>query len=122
MKPRYILLTALYCAGIFYLSSQSDPLDVEIPFPGMDKALHVLVYGGLAAVVSFGIRRSGNSVSARVQYLAPILFAGLYGVSDEIHQVFVPNRHLDPFDVVADVAGAVLVQTALWLWWRRTRG
>lgn len=120
MKPRYVLLTILYCAAIFYLSSMSEPVDVETPIPGADKAAHAVLYGGLAVLVSFGIRRSGNPVTPWVQFLAPVVFAGLYGLSDEIHQVFVPRRHFDPLDVAADVVGAILVQTALWLWWRRT--
>jgi len=121
VKPRYVLLTVLYCAGIFYLSSKSEPVDMEMTIPGADKAAHVVVYGGLAVLVSFGIRRSGNPVMPLVQFLAPVVFAGLYGLSDEVHQIFVPHRHFDPLDIAADVAGAILVQTTLWLWWRRTR-
>lgn len=121
VKPRYILLTIFYCAGIFYLSSESDPIGVEMPFPGMDKLLHMVMYGGLATVVSFGISRSGSPVSHRVQFLAPIVFAGVYGLSDEIHQMFVPRRDFDPLDVVADLAGALLIQTILWFGSRRTR-
>jgi len=119
VKPRYILLTVFYCAGIFYLSSKPDPVEMGPLFPGTDKVLHAVLYGGLAAVVSLGVRRSGNSPAPRVQFLAPIVFAGLYGLSDEIHQMFVPSRHFDPFDLIADVAGAVLVQSVLWRWWRR---
>jgi VanZ family protein len=32
----------------------------------------------------------------------------LYGVSDELHQLFVPGRNCDWHDVVADAAGSLL--------------
>lgn len=34
------------------------------------------------------------------------IFSVLYGVSDELHQYFVPNRLCDLYDVLADAAGA----------------
>jgi VanZ family protein len=33
--------------------------------------------------------------------------ASLYGISDEIHQHFVPYREADFFDAVADILGAI---------------
>jgi VanZ family protein len=36
-----------------------------------------------------------------------IISASLYGVSDEIHQSFVPYRHGSFTDVIADILGAV---------------
>ncbi len=38
-------------------------------------------------------------------YLA-VLLASLYGVSDEVHQAYVPGRSADLFDWVADTVGA----------------
>lgn len=40
--------------------------------------------------------------------LAAIACASLYGVTDEIHQIFVPGRCCDPIDWLVDTAGAVL--------------
>ncbi|MCP4642451.1 MAG: VanZ family protein [bacterium] len=120
MKGRYIALTVVYCAGLFWLSSGPPPVDVEAPFSGADKVVHMVLFGGLAAVVSVGIRWSGGCPRALVQYAVPVVFAALYGLSDEIHQLFVPGRDFDPLDIVADAAGAVLVQLALYGLWRRT--
>lgn len=45
------------------------------------------------------------------------VFASLYGISDEIHQIFVPSRTCDPLDwavdTVAAVIGAALVASAV---------
>jgi len=118
LKIPFILATAVYCAVIFWESAQSRPVKTEIHFPMDDKVAHLVLYGGLAAVVSVGIRRNGKPVRAAWQFFAPIGFATLYGVTDEFHQLFVPLRSCDVFDVVADATGATVVQTVLcgWVW------
>jgi VanZ family protein len=40
--------------------------------------------------------------------LLSVLSAGVYGISDEIHQYFVPGRSADVMDVAADFIGAAL--------------
>ncbi|MEA3366440.1 MAG: VanZ family protein [Candidatus Hydrogenedentes bacterium] len=120
MKTRYIIATALYCAGIFWISGQPRPLGVELP-PGfgIDKLGHFGVYAGLAGLVSVGLHRSETRFSPRWQFWFPILFAALYGLSDEFHQVFVPRRTFAISDLIADAAGAVAAQCVLWYaWWR----
>ena len=37
---------------------------------------------------------------------AAVAWAGAYGVSDEVHQAFVPGRSPDPLDWLADAFGA----------------
>lgn len=113
MKPPYLLLTAAYCAGIFFLSSSVNPVGVPDLSMNLDKVFHGILYGGLALTVSIGIRRSRPGVRGWVQFAVPVLFAALYAVSDEFHQWFVPGRHADVWDVTADVTGAFVVQAAL---------
>lgn len=118
MKIPYIIATLVYCAGIFWESSQSRPVKTDIHFAQDDKVAHILLYGGLTAVVSLGIRRSGKPAKPAWQFWAPIVFATLYGISDEFHQRFVPMRSCDIFDVMADTTGATLAQIVLcgWAW------
>lgn len=74
--------------------------------------LGALVYRALA----LGGRQAGEAASppagrsqglsaSRVFYLA-VLVASLYGVTDEIHQLFVPGRFCDPVDWAVDTMGA----------------
>jgi VanZ family protein len=119
VKPVYIVFTVLYCAGIFWLSSQPVPLDVKPPFPGADKVAHALLYAGLAGIVSVGLHRSPGPRASGAQHLVPIVFALVYGLSDEIHQIFVPNRSFDLLDLLADLVGAAAMQAILWAVWRR---
>ena len=115
MKLRYYLLTAAYCAAIFWLSAQPFDDQPALEIPGLDKAIHMLIYGGLAGIVSAGLRRSGRDIAPSLQFFVPLFFAMAYGLSDEIHQYFVPNRNFDPLDVVADALGALTVQAILCL-------
>jgi VanZ family protein len=39
---------------------------------------------------------------------ASVISTALYGLSDEIHQYFVPERSADPFDWMADAVGGAL--------------
>lgn len=114
LNPRYALLTILYCTALFWLSSTANPIHPEPAFPGEDKLIHAGLYAGLAFVVSMGLRRRGRPVTPAVQFWAPILFAALYGVSDEWHQSFVPGRTPDVWDATADAVGAILAQVVLW--------
>lgn len=110
MNWKYALAALVYCGLIFLESSRAVPYQLDQAIPGMDKVVHAAMYGVLAGIVSMGMRRSQRSHTARAQFLLPVLFALLYGISDEIHQWFVPGRNFDPWDVVANTAGAVLVQ------------
>lgn len=47
-------------------------------------------------------------LNPRVAVVAAIACASLYGVTDEIHQIFVPGRCCDPIDWLVDTTGATL--------------
>lgn len=110
MDRRFALVAFIYCALIFFESSHQIPYKVDQKIPGIDKVTHAAMYGGLALVVSLGIRRSRRTWSPRAQFYLPIIFAMIYGMSDEIHQYFVPGRSFDPWDEISNTAGAVLAQ------------
>jgi VanZ family protein len=113
MKRSYMLLTIAYCAGIFWMSSQPRLPELAHAFRNEDKLLHASVYAGLAAIVSFGLRRSNRPARPAVQFAVPVAFALLYALSDEIHQIFVPNRHFDVLDILSDLLGALVLQWLL---------
>lgn len=113
LKNRYFLATAAYCLAIFYLSSLSEPPDPGFSIPFMDKLAHALLFGGLAATLSYGIRKSNDPAKVWVQWWVPIGFAAFYGLTDEFHQTFVPLRTWELSDLAADISGAVLAQVVL---------
>ncbi|HSM91322.1 MAG TPA: VanZ family protein, partial [Anaeromyxobacteraceae bacterium] len=73
--------------------------------PHLDKVLHAGAYGVLAALAARGLLALGWT--ARRTLGIALVAASLYGVTDELHQAFVPGRDADPLDWAADTAGAV---------------
>jgi VanZ family protein len=100
----YWLLSLLYMGLIFYLSSYPEPTEVP-SLPYFDKAAHVVEYGILASLIYLALR--DLKVSSRYLLAVAFAIAFMYGVSDEIHQYFVPSRDADVLDVVADGIGAL---------------
>lgn len=104
----------LYCGLVFALSSVSS---VPLP-PGAigDKTAHAALYAGLGLLVARALAGGfGRRVTARTAALA-VAFCAVYGLSDEIHQLFVPRRQFDLEDLAADVAGGGLGVALLWVW------
>lgn len=104
---------AAYMAGLFALSAQPVLPD---PTSSPDWLQHGLAYAGLAVVSLRALAGGRWSRVTRGTLVAAWLIAALYGVSDEFHQSFVPERTSDIRDVIADAAGAALGLAAAWAW------
>lgn len=115
LNRNYTLATCAYCASIFYMSSLPGSDFPPMPFLSADKLLHGFVYAGLTALISIGMRRSNPSAPHTVHLLFPVIFSSLYGLSDEIHQYYVPTRHCEWSDFAADALGALVMQALLML-------
>ena len=95
-----------FCILIFWLSSAPSPLDNVQLFPHEDKVMHFLAYGVMAALTIRSMAAERLSWSPRTLALFAVLFTTAYGLSDEIHQSFVPGRDASVLDLAADFAGA----------------
>ncbi len=103
-----------YMAVIFIGSSFSKLPDIPMGFS--DKVAHFSEYAVLALLVARGLA-GPRWLSITFPYvLAAILVAGLYGMSDEFHQLFVPGRDCDIRDWAADTMGACTSVGTLWAW------
>ena len=69
-----------------------------------DKAAHFCEYAILGWLLYRALREAG--LSPRRAAVAAAISAAAWGVSDEWHQSFVPNRSVEPADVAADALGA----------------
>ncbi|WP_338471016.1 VanZ family protein [Niallia sp. XMNu-256] len=102
------ILPLLYMALIFYLSSK--PADAVVELPKWDstikESLHLVEFGilyvllFLAALTFKEVTPTGNIVL--------ILVSSLYGLSDEVHQYFVPYRSATVIDLIKDVIGVLV--------------
>lgn len=114
--PLRMVPMILVMGTIFYLSHQpGDTLDLPV-WPGIDKMAHLLVYGLLAAATLLAFDERWKIGKTRLILFITPIFCLFYGITDEIHQSFVPGRFPSFADILADVAGAVLVSL---VWFRR---
>lgn len=98
-------LAAAYAGFIFYLSSRT--WSGASLFPYSDKVMHLLLYLGLGGLVFWALRTTRLKGHRHIGGIA-LLLAGVYGLSDEIHQLFVAGREFSLMDLAADVVGAML--------------
>lgn len=95
-----------YACLIFFLSSRSfDSVNVQ---PGMDKVAHLILYTGFGYVVLRAFRKAGRQRMAGVWTVLIVMF---YGMTDELHQYFVPGRQFEMFDLIFDSLGGCLALT-----------
>ncbi len=110
-------MAILMMIAIFVASSMPGN---DLPqFGGWDlfakKGGHMLGYALLAVGYLRGLVH-GKAVTFRLCILA-VLLSGMYGASDEFHQLFVSGRSASIRDVMIDTVGAVL-GAAAWAWIR----
>lgn len=104
---------------IFFLSSRANPPNAPLLSQKIAAvAGHAIMYAILAGLLLLGLldARRRPSIS---ECIAAFSLAVVYGISDEIHQSFVPGRDAAIFDVAVDAVGAA---AALMLVWFLTRG
>ena len=102
-----------WMGAIFWLSSRSTLPRPPGASPSLVSVLgHLGAYAVLALLLAWALLATGRRLPGTFA-LAWVL-AVLYGVTDEIHQSFVPNRHPDLFDVLTDATGAAVALAAVW--------
>ncbi|MGE0446291.1 MAG: VanZ family protein [Vicinamibacterales bacterium] len=102
-----------YMAVIFYVSSLSD---APLPQGVTDISAHMLGYVGLGVVCA---RAFAGGLPARMTpgiAAAALALAVGYGVTDELHQMFVPGRSAELKDLGSDAVGAAAGIVACWAW------
>lgn len=90
-----------WMALIFWLSSMSDP---GLP-SGWGSPAHFTTYGVLGALCMLAL---GPGMPPTRAAGISLLISSAYGVTDEIHQSFVPNRVPDIVDWGFDTLGALV--------------
>jgi VanZ family protein len=104
-----------WAALIFTLSSLSRP-PAPPPGPITDKHEHFAAYGVLSALVLRGLSGAALSGVTGGAAAGAAAIATGYGMTDELHQRFVPLRDSSWQDVVADALGAATAAGLIWAW------
>lgn len=102
----------LWCFLIFYLSSIPNLKAAQNPF--WDEIIRSFIHGLFYAVLSVLFFRALNFHRTKKDFLIPLLLSCLYGLSDEIHQSFIPTRTFQLQDLLVDFTGVFLGGLVLW--------
>lgn len=107
-----------YAALIFYVSSQSHP-EEQVPFVTLfsDKVVHAVEYALLGALCCRAFQASRREGWRQQAILLAIVLTSVYGISDEIHQAFVPFRESSWLDWVADTIGGAIGAGVMYRVW-----
>lgn len=109
-----VIYLAMYMSIIFILSHIPSGTDSQIDYirfkwltQEIGNLLHIPLFAGLSYlwIKYFQCQsRAGKSLVIKV-----LLICGLYAISDELHQYFIPGRFASFSDWVLDIIGVVLV-------------
>lgn len=104
MNLLFRTLSLLWMGAIFFFSSLKSTDLQQLPAIS-DILTHGAVYGLLGALLYFALREQRT--------FKAVLISCLYGISDEIHQHFVPGRTPEIKDLFVDTAAAFLAVTLI---------
>jgi len=118
----YWLPVLCYMGVIFFLSSLPSH-QLIITQKVSSYFLHMVEYFFLCILLIRGLNKGFQKDVPKWSYVVAIIISSCYGVSDEIHQRFVPTRQADMIDVAADVVGAFLAVGIVYIliYWKNKR-
>jgi hypothetical protein len=117
----YGLPALLMAVVIFYMSSFEKIGLPLMAIPCSDLLFHAVAYFlfGLTLMLAAYPWNASLDYPLRV-YITLGLIGALYGLSDEIHQSFIPNRTCTISDFLADSFGVILALLSA-RWWAKRR-
>lgn len=105
----------IYCLAIYIQSSRPSPEHIpDVHF--LDKILHLGAYGLLGILFFRAYETLPIKNRKNLLIFISIASATLYGISDEIHQYFVPFRQSDILDAVANAIGSICGVYIFYYW------
>jgi VanZ family protein len=114
------ILTILWM-GIIFAGSSFELKPGASPFTYADKVAHFFEFGLLGILLFCSLKRSFAHLPATVLILLATALTGMYGLSDEIHQLYVPTREFSGYDIIADVSGGFACTLCWYLFLRKLR-
>jgi len=116
LKWLFRLFPIVYMVAVFVMSSMPSNAIVELPDSQLDafikESLHLVEFAILyfLLVLAFLTMRG---LTEKIN-LVCLFIASLYGITDEIHQSFVPYRSATLIDVVKDITGVLVVSWVMY--------
>ncbi len=87
-----------------FLPARAIDAPESLSIPGLDKAVHFILFAILTFLIAMALRERGISYKAWML----CLILGLFGLSTELIQTLIEDRNGDILDFGADMAGVVI--------------
>jgi len=91
---------------IFYMSGVSGS-DIPPLFPFQDVVYHFSLYSTLAFLFARALKNTLLRIGNFKLVFFSVLFTVFYGITDELHQVFVPGRCVSGSDILINSLGGI---------------
>jgi len=101
-------LPVLVCMGFIFYASSIPGQNIPLVFLNQDIAFHLIVYLVLGFLYARALKNTYTGMAAAKIILFTVIFGVVYGVTDELHQVFVPYRTVSGLDVLNDGIGSLI--------------
>lgn len=105
---KYKIPAILYSLLIFGISSIPQTKIPRLDILNFDKLNHLIEYTFYAMTLFLAFSTAKSEKVVIYAGLLTILTGLLFGISDEIHQIFVPGREFSMYDYAADTCGILL--------------
>lgn len=108
-KKKYVYLPlGIYWLILFILTSlPSTSFADALRFS--DKIKHFIAYLILSFLLSLALHFQEKWDKLKLKYAAfAVIISSVYGMLDEVHQIFIPNRSAELLDWLADFSGSLL--------------
>jgi len=93
--------------ALIFLGSSITLKEGISPVTWADKAVHFVEYGILGILFFYAFYKKSKQSSFFIIILISVFLSTVYGLSDEIHQIYVPTREFDLADLAADFCGSL---------------
>ena len=103
---KYWLPVIAWCTLIFFFSSVSgDSIPDGLFLQGI--LFHFFIYACLGFFFIRALKNTGRKISALKAVCFTLIFGIIYGFTDEIHQLFAPERCFSVLDIIVDGIGTL---------------
>jgi len=106
VSKEHYLPVVIWAALIIIVSSIPDLSTPRFGSGVLDKAAHFIEYFILGLLTARAV--GGFTPKLWSIFWISSIFAALFGILDETHQLLVPGRSMDGLDIAADVLGSIL--------------
>jgi len=110
LKVRFIKYWLPVLAGMVFIFVSSSLPGKDIPslFPFQDVLFHLAIYALLAYFFARALKNTYSGLTLSKIIYFTVVFGLAYGLTDELHQLFVPGRCASGLDLLTDGLGSFL--------------